>query len=81
MKPQASQLTWKTDNGNVLLMEPHYLVRWSLRSSFEWKVKSQTSQLKWNIGFELFRFRNTLILLDEAVYNLSNEKWNHKQHN
>ena len=81
MKPQASQLTWKTDDGNFLFMEPHYLVRWSLRSFFEWKVKSQTSQLKWNIGFEIFLFRNTLILLDEAVYNLSNEKWNHKQHN
>ena len=81
MKPQASQLTWKTDNENVLLMEPHYLVRWSLRSSIEWKVKSKTPQLKWNIGFEIFCIRNTLILLDEAVYNLSNEKWNHKQHN
>ena len=26
------------------------------------------------MGFEIFRFRNTLIQLDEAVYNLSNEK-------
>ena len=81
MKPQASQLTWKTDDGNVLFMEPHYLVRWSLRSSFEWKVKSQISQLTYTkMDLEIFYYRIFFTFSDAPLDILSNEKWYYNNH-
>ena len=50
-KPQKSQLiTCKTNFGNSLFMESHYLVGWSFRYFFEWKVKPQAPQSKCKYG-------------------------------
>ena len=51
MNPQTSQITFKTDIGNVSFNESHYLVRWSFRYSFAWKMKSQASQLTYKNDF------------------------------
>ena len=44
-------ITFKTDIRNVSFIESHYLVRWSLRYSFEWKIKPQASQLTYKNDF------------------------------
>ena len=51
MKPQTSQITFKTDIGNVSFNESHYLVGWDLRYSFAWKMKPQASQLTYKNDF------------------------------
>ena len=46
--------------------------------SFEWEVEPQTAQL--TCKTDNVNSWNPIILSDEVLYILSNEKWNHKHH-
>ena len=78
---KTSQFACKTDIGSGLFMNSHYLVRWSIRYSFEWKVKPQSSHSAGKIDSKILYFSNPFIWSDEALYDLTNEKWTHKHHN